>query len=45
MTAIRFAASIVLGLVAKRRLAGGQRLQLTMDTMKENMQWIRARTS
>lgn len=35
----------VLAMVGRRRLAGAPHLPLTMDTMKENMKWMRARTS
>ncbi len=35
----------VLALMGKRRIAGAPRMPLTLDTMKENMQWMRARTS
>jgi hypothetical protein len=34
-----------LGMMGRGRLAAGQRMPLTMETMKENMQWTRARTS
>lgn len=35
----------VLGMMGRKRLNGQRHLPLTMDTMKENMQWTRARTS
>jgi hypothetical protein len=35
----------VLGMMGRSRLAAEQRMPLTMETMKENMQWTRARTS
>jgi hypothetical protein len=35
----------VLAMIGKRQLAVERRMPLTMDTMKENMEWMRARTS
>jgi hypothetical protein len=35
----------VLGMMGRRKVAGGRHLAKTTDTMKENAQWIRARTS
>ena len=34
-----------LGMMGRSKLASEQRMPLTMETMKENMQWTRARTS
>jgi hypothetical protein len=38
-------AAVVLAYMGRRRLAGERRMRLTVDSMKENMQWMRARTS
>lgn len=35
----------LLAMMARGRLAGAPHMPLTMDTMKENMKWMRARTS
>jgi hypothetical protein len=35
----------ILAYVGKNRLASERRMPLTVDTMKENMKWMRARTS
>jgi uncharacterized membrane protein YqjE len=35
----------VLAFMGKSRLASERRMPLTVDTMKENMKWMRARTS
>jgi len=35
----------VLALLGRRRLAAGERLPMTKATMKENAEWLRARTS
>ena len=34
-----------LAMVGRNRLAAGRHMPLTVDTMKENMEWMRARTS
>ncbi len=36
------AMSVVLGLVGRRRVAGTRYMPLTLDTMKENLEWTRA---
>jgi hypothetical protein len=38
-------AAAVLAVMGKRRLAVERRMPLTMETLKENMQWMRARSS
>ena len=38
-------AAALLAMMGRKRLNGQQHLPLTMATMKENMQWTRARTS
>ena len=38
-------AAVLLAYMGRRRLASQRRMQLTVDSMKENMQWMRARTS
>ena len=38
-------AAAVLAVVGKNRLAAERHMPRTMDTMKENMEWMRARTS
>lgn len=35
----------VLGIVGKKRLTAARHMPRTVDTLKENMQWMRARTS
>lgn len=35
----------VLGVIGRSRLMGQPRMPRTMETMKENMEWMRARTS
>lgn len=43
--AVVLMAAAVLAIMGRRRLNGQRHLPLTMDTLKENMQWTRARTS
>ena len=38
-------AAVALGLMGRGRLNGHRHMPHTVDTMKENMQWMRARTS
>ncbi|HVL67382.1 MAG TPA: phage holin family protein [Vicinamibacterales bacterium] len=38
-------AAVVLGLMGKKQFYGQRHMPLTMETMKENMQWTRARRS
>lgn len=38
-------AALALGMMGRRRLNGHRHMPHTLDTMKENMQWMRARTS
>ncbi len=45
VTAVMLLASIVMGVMGRSRLAADRRMPKTMDTMKENAEWIRARTS
>lgn len=37
--------AVVLGLVGRNRLVGKRAMPRTMDTMKENAEWMKARTS
>lgn len=43
--AVVLIAAAVLAMMGRTRLNGQRHLPLTMDTLKENMQWTRARTS
>ncbi|HXW04496.1 MAG TPA: phage holin family protein [Vicinamibacterales bacterium] len=43
--AVMAIAALVLGLLGRRRLAGERHMRLTVDTLKENMQWMRAQRS
>jgi len=45
VTVLTFGAAIALVYVGRRRFAARQAMPLTVDTMKENATWIRARTS
>jgi uncharacterized membrane protein YqjE len=45
VTAVMLLAACSLGLMGHRRLTGKRHLPMTMDTMKENAEWIRHRTS
>jgi len=45
VTALSLLITIVLALMGRSRLAANRHLPRTMDTMKENSEWIRARTS
>jgi len=45
VTVLTFAAAIALVYVGKRRFAAQAPMPLTVDTMKENAKWMRARTS
>ena len=41
--AIVLVAAVVLGMMGKKRLTAERHMPLTVDTMKENMRWTRAR--
>lgn len=43
--AIVLLAAAALAMVGRKRLNGERHMPLTVDTLKENMQWTRARTS
>ena len=45
VTVLTFVLAIALAYVGKRRFAAKKPMPLTVDTMKENATWIRARTS
>ena len=45
VTVLTFVTAIALALIGKRRVAAQKPMPLTVDTMKENATWIRARTS
>jgi hypothetical protein len=45
VTGVMLVVTIVLALIGRNRLATSQPLPKTMETMKENSEWIRARTS
>jgi uncharacterized membrane protein YqjE len=45
VTVLTIVSAIVLAYVGKRRFAAHKPMPLTVDTMKENATWIRARTS
>jgi hypothetical protein len=45
VTLLMIAAAAVLAYVGRRRFTAQQAMPLTVDTLKENAKWIRARTS
>jgi uncharacterized membrane protein YqjE len=45
VTLVMLIAAAILGYVGKSRLAAERRMPRTVDTLKENMEWMRARTS
>jgi hypothetical protein len=46
VTAVMALMAAALAWIGRRKLSnGGRRMPLTVDTLKENMQWMRARTS
>lgn len=45
VTVIMLATAGVLAMMAKSRMTAERRMPRTVDTLKENMEWIRARTS
>src|SRR5690606_32292583 len=45
LTVVLAMASAVLGMVGRSRPAADRPMRMTMDSLKENMQWMRARTS
>jgi hypothetical protein len=45
VTVVVALAAGVLGYIGKRRLSAERHMPLTVDTLKENMKWMRARTS
>jgi len=45
VTVLMAIAAAVLGMVGRSRLAADRPMRMTMDSLKENMQWMRARTS
>ena len=45
VTAVLLVAAAALYMMGKGRMRAERRLPLTTDTMKENLQWMRARTS
>lgn len=45
VTVVTGIATVGLAYTAQRRLARERRMPLTVDTMKENMEWMRTRTS
>jgi len=45
VTVVTFLIAGALALVGRKRLASGRRMPRTVDTLKENLQWMRARTS
>jgi membrane protein len=45
VTVVMLLASLVLGLMGRSRLAVARHMPKTLDTLKENAEWIRARTS
>jgi uncharacterized membrane protein YqjE len=45
VTALAIVIAIALGIVGRRRLAVDRHMPRTVDTMKENAKWMRARTS
>lgn len=44
VTALMLLGTAVLALIGRGRLAAGRRMPKTVDTLKENAEWIRART-
>jgi len=45
VTVLLMVAAAAMGYVGRRRFAAHQAMPLTVDTLKENAKWIRARTS
>jgi membrane protein len=45
VTVLMFVIAGVLGMIGKKRIAPERHLPRTVDTLKENIEWIRARTS
>jgi hypothetical protein len=45
VTALLLVTAAVLAMVARGRVTVGRHMPRTVDTLKENMEWIRARTS
>jgi Putative Actinobacterial Holin-X, holin superfamily III len=45
VTVLLMAAAAAMGYLGRRRFAAHQAMPLTVDTLKENAKWIRARTS
>lgn len=45
VTGLLLLVAVVLGLMGRSRIAAARPLPRTMETMKENSEWIRARTS
>lgn len=45
VTVITLIAAAILALVGRGRIRAERRMPLTVETMKENMKWMRARTS
>jgi hypothetical protein len=45
VTVFTFLIAGALALVGRKRLTSGRHMPRTVDTLKENMQWMRARTS
>ena len=45
VTVVALIAAAVLAVIGRSRLAGARHMPLTVDTMKENVKWMRARTS
>lgn len=44
VTAVVLLAALLLAYVGRARLNGGRHMPRTVDTLRENMQWMRART-
>jgi uncharacterized membrane protein YqjE len=45
VTLLMILAAIALGWIGKNRITAARHMPRTVDTLKENMQWMRARTS
>lgn len=45
VTFLMLIVTVVLASMGRKKLAGGPKMARTIDTMKENAKWIRARTS
>jgi uncharacterized membrane protein YqjE len=45
VTVLMFGAAVALAVIGRRRMTAARHMPHTVDTVKENLQWIKARTS